>query len=177
MGKHTSVFSHLDANLNWDAVVATVGNLYPSICTKTSTAYLSQLTSHTSRIYTPGRENLADISSVSAGECLRHGWGKWTVRRHPRMQAMSVQSLTLRHEQRRRSWRQAVHLYFFTRHLSEGTQADRIVCEGDEALACGAAVSVALIQTFDSPPSAFYASQKVGLTVAHCGCVSRYGQP
>lgn len=49
------------------------------------------------------------------------------------------------------------------------TQADKLVNEGDEAMSCGATASIALIQSFDSPATPFYASQQIGLTVPHCG--------
>lgn len=46
--------------------------------------------------------------------------------------------------------------------------------EGNEAKTCGATASVVLLQSLDTPAAPFFASQLLGLTVAHCGLVGLF---
>ena len=56
--------------------------------------------------------------------------------------------------------------------LTSCVQADRNLAVDGIAETCGATASVALMHSLDSPATPFFASKKLSLTVAHCGCAS-----
>lgn len=53
--------------------------------------------------------------------------------------------------------------------LKVSLQVDRHLTIEQDAKACGATASVAILQSLDAPAMPFFASKRVALTVAHCG--------